>query len=65
MLKVTMARSKVKSGSHHDVAKIHPLAMSLPSINLLKITVSQIYPRQDFQTQGHYSNIKGQIKVAP
>ena len=36
--------------------------MSLPSINFLHLGVSEIWPRQDFQTQGHYGKIKGQIK---
>ena len=27
--------------------------------------VSEIWPRQDFQTQGHYGKAKGQIKVTP
>ena len=29
--------------------------MSLPSFNFLHLTVSEIEPGQDFQTQGHYS----------
>ena len=37
--------------------------MSLPSINFLHLTVSEIQPGQDFQTQGHYGKVKGQIKV--
>ena len=37
--------------------------MSLPSINLLHITVSEIKPGQGFQTRGNYDKIKGQIKV--
>ena len=32
--------------------------MSLPSINFLHLTVSEIQPGQDFQTQGHYSKVK-------
>ena len=39
--------------------------MSLPSINFLHLTVSEIQPGQDFQTQGHYGKVKGQIKVRP
>ena len=35
--------------------------MSLPGI--LHLTVSEIEPRQDFQTQGHYGKVKGHIKV--
>ena len=47
-LKVTTARSKVKSRSHHDVAHLHPQPMSLPSINFLHLTVSEIQPGQTF-----------------
>ena len=32
--------------------------MSLPSINFLHLTVSEIWSRQDFQTQGHYGKVK-------
>ena len=39
--------------------------MSLLSINFLYLTVSEIYPGQDFIGQGHYSKVKGQIKVMP
>ena len=39
--------------------------MSLLSINFLHLTVSEIYPRQDFIAQVHYSKVKGQIKVTP
>ena len=53
-----MARSKVKSMSHHDIAHLHPQPMFLPSINFLHLTVSEIWSRQDFQTQGHYGKVK-------
>ena len=39
--------------------------MSLPSINFLHLTVSEICAGQDFIGQGHYSKVKGQIKVTP
>ena len=39
--------------------------MSPPSINFLHLTVSEIWPRQDFIGQGHYSKVNGQIKVTP
>ena len=58
-----MARSKVKSRSHHDVANQHPQPMSIPSTNFLHFTVSEIWPGQDFIGQGHYGKVKGQIKV--
>ena len=34
-----------------------------PSVNFLHLTVSKIYPGQDFIGQGHYGKVKGQIKV--
>ena len=39
----------------------YPQPMSSPSISFLHLTVSEIYPGQDFTGQGHYG--KGQIKV--
>ena len=45
---VTMARAKVKSRSHHDIAYLHPQPMSQPSFNFLHLMVSQIHPRQTF-----------------
>ena len=39
--------------------------MSLSSINFLHLTVSEIQPGQDIIGQGHYGNVKGQIKVTP
>ena len=39
--------------------------MSLPCINFLHLTVSEIQPGQDFIGQGHYGKVKGQIKVRP
>ena len=42
-VKVTTARSKVKSRSHHDATHIQ-----LQSINILQITVSEIQPGQVF-----------------
>ena len=32
--------------------------MSLPSINFLHLTVSEILPGQDFKGQGHYGKVK-------
>ena len=44
-LKVTMARSKVKSRSHDDAAHLHPInIVPTPSINFLNLTVSEIQP---------------------
>ena len=56
-MKVTMARPKVKSRSHHEVADLQP-PISLPTINFLHLMVSKIQPEQDFQTQGHYGKVK-------
>ena len=39
--------------------------MSLPNINFLHLTVSEIKPGQYFIGQGHYREVKGQIKVRP
>ena len=47
-LMVTMARSKLESSPHHNVANLHPQPMSLPSFNFLHLMVSEIQPRQVF-----------------
>ena len=62
-VKVTRARSKVKSRSDHDVAHLHPLT----NVNT-KYQLPTPYGFRDiawtiFSTQGHYSKVKGQIKV--
>ena len=64
-VKVTTARSKIKSRSHHDIAHLHTQQMSPPNINFLHLTVAKLWPKQDFKGQGHYSKVKGQIKVTP
>ena len=51
IVKVTTARSKVKSRSHHDVAHLKPLPMSLSNINFLHLMVSEIQPGQTFSRQ--------------
>ena len=43
----------------------NPQPMSLPHINFLHRMVAKIYPGQDFIGQGHYSKVKGPIKVTP
>ena len=53
-VKVITARSKVKSRSHHDVAHLHPQTHVPTSINFLHLTVSEIWPGQNFIGQGHY-----------
>ena len=40
-VKVTTARSKIKSRLHHDI-NLHPQPMSITSINFLHLTVSEI-----------------------
>ena len=60
-----MPRSKVKSRSDHDVAQLHPLTNVPTKYQLPTPYGSEIQPGQDFQTQGHYGKVKGQIKVRP
>ena len=60
----------VKSRSHHDIAHLYKMLelsrsevdpyqiMSLPNSNFLHLTVSEIYPRQDFIGQGQYGKAK-------
>ena len=43
---VTTAMSNIKSRSHHDVAHLHPLLMSLSSVNFKQLMVSVIHPGQ-------------------
>ena len=51
-----MARSKVKSRSHHDVAHLHPQPLSLPSIKILHLTVSEKQPEQALSLWGKQCN---------
>ena len=53
--------SKLKTMIH----TYYPEAMSLPTINFLHFTVSEILPGQYFIGQGHYGKVKDQIKVTP
>ena len=60
-----MARLKVKSRSHHDIAHQHSLT-NVPT----KYQLPTPYAFQDiagtrFTGQGHYGKVKGQIKVTP
>ena len=60
-----MARSKVKSKSHHDVAHLHPLT-NVPT----KYQLPTPYGFRDiaqtrFIGQGNFHKVKGQIKVTP
>ena len=60
----TLAEPKVKVTARRCIPT-NPQPMSLPNINFLYLTVSEIQPRQDFIGQGHYGKVKGQIKVTP
>ena len=42
-----MARSKMKSISHHDTSHLQRQPMYQPSMKFPHLTVSDIYPRQD------------------
>ena len=53
MIKGTIARSKVKLISHHDIAHLHPQQMSRTSINIL-----QIQPGHEFKCWDHIGKIK-------
>ena len=47
--------AKVKSRSYYDVAHLHPLT-NVPT--KYQLTVSKIWPRQDFIGQVHYGKVK-------
>ena len=46
--KVQSNEGKVKSRSHHDIENPHPKLMSLPSVNILPIMVSETKPGSVF-----------------
>ena len=58
------ARSKVKSRSHHYVAHVQPLT-NVPTKYQLPTPVFSDIARTGFLGHGHYSKVKGQIKVTP
>ena len=60
-----MARSKVKSRSHHDAAHLHPLANVSTKYQLPAPNSFRDKARTIFIDQGHYGKVKGQIKVRP
>ena len=60
-----MARPKVKSKSDHDVAHLHPLTNVPTKYQLPTPYGFRDIAGQDFIGQGHYSKVKGQIKVRP
>ena len=39
--------------------------MCLPNTKFLHLTVSEMWPGQDFMGQGDYGKVKGHIKVTP
>ena len=54
-LKVTTARTKVKSRSHHDIAHLHPQSISQLSINFLYLTVLRYSPDKLFPSPARSS----------
>ena len=66
---VMKAKFLINSNMTLTVLNLHqntyPKVQQDLSINFLYLTVSKIYPRQDFIGQGHYGKVKGQIKVKP
>ena len=64
-VKVTMARSNIKSRSHHDIPHLHRLTSVRTKYQLPTPYSFLDIARQDFQTQGHYGEVKGPIKVTP
>ena len=65
-IKVTTARSKVKSRSRHDVAHLQP-PTNVPTKYQLPTPYAfrDIAHTRDFIGKGHYGKVKGQIKVTP
>ena len=61
-----MARSMVKSRSHHDIAHLQPL-INVPTKHQLPTPYGfwDIARTKDFIGQCHYGKVKGQIKVRP
>ena len=65
-VKVTTARSKVKSRSHHDILYILYTLAIVPTQYQLPTPYSfQDMALTRFFGQGHYGKVKGQIKVTP
>ena len=60
-----MARLKVKQRSQNDVAHLHPSTNVPTTYKLQRFNISEIQHQQDFKVWGHYSMVKGQIKVTP
>ena len=58
-----MARSKVKSTSHPDVAHLHPLTYDPTTHQLPSPYTFRDITWTRFTTQGHCGKVKGQIKV--
>ena len=61
-----MARSKVKSRSHHDAAQLQaltnvPTKYQLPTSDVFPRDIARDIPRQNFIGEGHYDKVKGQI----
>ena len=62
-VKITTARRKVKSISHHDVARLQPELNGPAKCHLP--TPPEIQPAKDFKGQGYYNKVKGQIQIIP
>ena len=61
-----MARSKVKSKSHHDVAHLQT-PTNIPTTSQLPTPCGfrDIARTKDFIGQDYYGKVRGQIKVTP
>ena len=57
-----MARTKVQSRSHHDIAHLNS-NMTLTVLNLHQKTDPKV--QKHFKVQGHYDKVKDPIKVTP
>ena len=62
-VKVTTVMSKVKSKINHDVAHLHPLTNVPTKYPLTTPNGFRNIAWTRFTGQGHYSKVKGQIKV--
>ena len=49
----------------HDLAYLHSTTTDASKIKFLHLTFSKIWLKPNFKSQGHYSKVKGRIKVTP
>ena len=59
ILKVKVTTAGSNQGHTMMMHTFNLIPMSLSSINILHITVSEIWPGQHFIGQGHYGKVKG------